>query len=117
MVAMGRKSRVAKAIAALTEPEAPEAQQTPTAESQWWTKLTLRQFKDTIANLDRGELEILLGTIQAAKRKVILRQHVEDLPLEGQKAAARIAPIHGGCAEAVLTRMHSIPKENKPLAG
>lgn len=101
-----------------TTPAQAESPTPPPADKlghEWWTKMPLREFKNTITSLTYEECVVLLETIRQSVREVTLRAHVEDMTPEQQKRAGRLAPIHRGCAEAVLVKIHAFQRPNKPL--
>lgn len=97
---MGRKSKS-------EEPKAPES---AFAKRPWWIKATTAAFKAQLAQMSYEELHVLAELVRGDLRKCTLRPHVEELSLEDQKLAPRLAALHRGRLEAVLARIHSIPR-------
>ncbi len=116
---MGRKkSKAAKIVDVITGND--EVESGPPAKElggDWWVKMPLREFKDTIKTLTEPQLTVLLAAVREKVRELTLRQYVEDLPLEGQKKAGRLAPLYRGCVEAILTQIHGIAKPNDVAQG
>jgi hypothetical protein len=120
---MSRKSKAAKIVDVITgKDEGASEPESKLPETPWWAKMTVSEFKDALRRLPQEttsipELTVLLATMRQAVRDVTLRQSVEDMTLDEQKIAGRRAPIYRGCVEAVLTKLHSIPKPNGALKG
>lgn len=103
----------------VTETEEPETAEPPPTETppalagDWWTRMTLADFKKKIATATYAQCATFLVPIQTAVRETTLRPHVESMTAEQQKIAPRMAAIHRGCAEALLTRMHQVPVSDR----
>lgn len=109
-----KKSRIVKVAEILTGQDAAETETPAALAGQWWTTITMRQFKDTIAQMTPSQCMILVAVIRQAVRETTLRPHTENMTLEQQKIAPRMAAIHRGCTEALLSRIHGFPADTLP---